>query len=59
MKTYNKREFTNILSNNGYKYVRCKGSHFIYQKATETIAVPKNLNKMISRRLIKEYNLSI
>ena len=59
MKVYNKREFANILSNNGYKYVRCRGSHFIYRKESETIAVPKNLNKMISKRLIKENNLSI
>lgn len=57
MKTYNKREFVNILNNNGYTYIRCKGSHFVYKKENETIVVPKNLNSMIGRRLIKEHNL--
>ena len=46
MKAYNKREFTNILNDNGYEYIRCKGSHFIYQKKNEIISVPKNLNKI-------------
>ena len=57
VKAYSKREFERLLSNNGYEFVRCKGSHFIYKKANETVAVPKNLNSMIGRRLIKEHNL--
>ena len=59
VKAYSKREFEQLLSDNGYKFARCKGSHFIYKKDNETVAVPKNLNSMIGRRLIKEHNLII
>lgn len=58
-KTYSKREFEQILNNNGYEYIRCRGSHFIYKKGNRTISLPKNLNKMISKRLIKENALLI
>ena len=57
LKTYNRREFEHLLNKNGYELVRCRGSHFVYKKESTTISVPKNLNKMIGRRLIKEYNL--
>ena len=57
MKVYTKREFAQLLGHNGYELVRCKGSHFIYKKAGDTIAVPKDLNAMIGRRLIKEHKL--
>lgn len=57
VKTYNKREFAKLLSQNGYFLDRVKGSHFIYKNGTTIVSVPKNLNKMISLRLIKEYNL--
>ena len=57
VKAYSKREFERLLTDNGYEFARCKGSHFIYKKANETVAVPKNLNSMIGRRLIKEHNL--
>lgn len=57
VKAYSKREFERLLNDNGYEFVRCKGSHFIYKKANKTVAVPKNLNNMIGRRLIKEHNL--
>ena len=56
-KTYNRREFEQLLNENGFELARCRGSHFVYKKETETISVPKNLNKMIGRRLIKEHNL--
>ena len=58
MKTYNKREFSKLLFENGYILKRVKGSHFIYKKDTTIISVPKDLNKMISLRLIKEYHLA-
>ena len=48
-----------MLDKNGYKLARCKGSHFIYKKENKTVSVPKNLNKMICKRLIKEHELSI
>jgi len=57
VKAYSKREFEQLLSDNGYVFARCKGSHFVYKKDNSTIVVPKNLNSMIGRRLIKEYNL--
>lgn len=56
-KTYSRREFTQLLNENGYEFARCRGSHFVYKKDNVTISVPKNLNKMIGRRLIKEHNL--
>lgn len=55
--TYNKREFEKMLINNGFLLQRIKGSHFIYKNGTDLISVPKNLNKMIGQRLIKEHNL--
>ena len=59
VKAYSKREFEQLLNENGYEFARCKGSHFIYKKGDKTVSVPKNLNSMIGRRLIKEYNLII
>lgn len=56
-KTYTRREFEQILNDNGYELVRSKGSHFIYRNDKETISVPKKINKMMGRRLVKEYNL--
>ncbi|MGN0340563.1 MAG: type II toxin-antitoxin system HicA family toxin [Lachnospira sp.] len=46
-----------ILRANGYEYIRCKGSHFMYSNGTNTIAVNKDLNCMVARRLMKQYNL--
>ena len=59
VKAYSKREFEQLLSDNGYEYARCKGSHFVYKKGSSTIIVPKNLNSMIGRRLIKEHSLVV
>ena len=59
VKTYTRREFEQLLNENGFELVRCRGSHFIYKKANETVAVPKNLNSMIGRRLVKEHNLIV
>ena len=57
-KPYTKKDFEKLLINNGFSLQRVKGSHFIYKNGTDLISVPKNLNKMISRRLIKEYHLA-
>lgn len=46
-----------ILVRNGYQCVRSKGSHFIYSDGTNTISVNKDLNCMVARRLLKQYNL--
>ena len=57
-KSYSKREFEQLLVSNGFSLNRVKGSHVIYKKGTDLISVPKNLNKMIGLRLIKEYHLA-
>lgn len=57
-KPYTKKEFEKLLINNGFFLQRVKGSHFIYRNGTDLISVSKNLNKMISHRLIKEYHLA-
>lgn len=52
------RKFTRKLNRNGYRCDRIKGSHYIFEnKAGQTIAVAKDLNRMIQIRLEKEYNL--
>ena len=51
------REIIPILRDNGYHYLRCRGSHFIFSNGQDSITVNKDLNKMVKRRLIKEHNL--
>lgn len=52
------RKFTRLLVNNGYKRVRIRGSHYIYENAEgNTIVANKDINKMVKRRLINQYNL--
>ena len=46
-----------ILVSNGYKWVRTRGSHFIYSDGVNTISVNKDLNRMVAQRLLKQYNL--
>lgn len=53
----NAKEMKKILLNNGFKLVRSKGSHFIYSDGINTISVNKDLNRMVARRLLKQYNL--
>ena len=53
------RDFKKLLNNNGYKCDRIKGSHYIFENEQgNTISVPKDLNRMIKFRLIKENNLN-
>ena len=47
------RKMKKILKNNGYEYQRCRGSHFMYSNGKYTIAVNKDLNCMVAKRLIK------
>ena len=51
------KEMKKILRANGYDFIRCKGSHFMYSNGKNTIAVNKDLNCMVARRLIKQYDL--
>jgi len=57
-KIYTPREFACLLRNNGFDYDRTKGDHVIYKKEGRHICfTAKDLNCMIVRRLIKEYNI--
>ena len=59
--TYNKRDMQRILKNNGWTLHHQKGGHLIYRNESGehlTIAICK-CNKMITQRLIKQYNLVV
>lgn len=60
MRQYTSREFIKIVEFNGFYYNRCKGDHTIYvNDKGRHISIPKNLESVIARRLIKENNLVI
>lgn len=57
-KQFSSKEFSRILLNNGFQYEYCKGSHKHYRRGKELAVIPvNNANKMLCRRLIKEFNL--
>ena len=57
-KVYTEREFLKLLKDNGYIASRSNGSHVIYsKKGRNPISIPKSMNPMIMRRLIKENGL--
>ena len=57
--TYDNRHFIKILRNNNYVFDRYNGSHKVYTNGNATISIPKKLNPMIAKRLIKEYRLEV
>ena len=58
MRQYTSREFTKIVKFNGFHYDRHNGDHAIYvNDKGRHISIPKNLECVIARRLIKENNL--
>lgn len=58
MRQYTSREFIRIVKNNGFQYNRHNGDHAIYvNDKGRHISIPKNLECVIARRLIKENNL--
>ena len=60
MKQYTQREFIRIVKRNGYKYNRHNGDHAIYvNDRGRHVSIPKKLECVIARRLIKENNLII
>ena len=60
MRQYTSREFIKIVEFNGFYYNRYKGDHAIYvNDKGRHISIPKNLESVIARRLIKENNLVI
>lgn len=56
-KEFSCREFEQILMKNGFKYHHQKGDHRIWKRNSEIIVVTKKLNRMVARRLLKEYRL--
>lgn len=60
MRQYTSREFIRIVEFNGFYYRRHNGDHAIYvNDKGRHISIPKNLECVIARRLIKENNLVI
>lgn len=60
MRQYTSREFIRIVEFNGFYYRRHNGDHAIYvNDKGKHISIPKNLECVIARRLIKENNLVI
>lgn len=58
MKQYTQRGFIRIVEFNGFYYDRHNGGHAIYvNDKGRHISIPKNLECVIARRLIKENNL--
>ena len=58
MRQYTSREFIKIVEMNGFHYSRHNGSHAIYVNDDgRHISIPRNLECVIARRLIKENNL--
>nr|DAT64397.1 MAG TPA: putative RNA-binding protein [Bacteriophage sp.] len=58
MRQYTSREFVKIVKFNGFRYSRHSGDHAIYvNDKGRHISIPRNLEYVIARRLIKENNL--
>lgn len=56
---YDFRRMQRILKDNRYELVRIRGSHFMYSNGHRTVSVNKDLNMMVAKRLIKEYELCV
>ena len=60
MKQYTSREFIKIAEKNGFQYKRHSGGHAIYYNSKgRHISIPRRLECVIARRLIKENNLNV
>ena len=60
MRQYTSREFIKIVEFNDFHYSRHSGDHAIYvNDKGRHISIPKNLECVIARRLIKENNLEV
>ena len=58
MKQFTHREFVRVVVANRFYYDRHNGDHAIYvNDKGRHISIPKNLECVIARRLIKENNL--
>ena len=59
-KTYTSREFKKVLNKNGFIAVRTNGDHQVFRKGNQSLTINLiNLNRMVAKRLIKEYNLIV
>jgi len=56
---YDFKSMQKILKDNQFYLVRIKGSHFVYSNGERTVAINKDLNMMVAKRLIKENELCI
>ena len=60
MRQISVREMQNILKENGYEYVRQKGSHQVWKNEENTISIPVvQLKSVIANRILKENNFRI
>lgn len=60
MRQYTLREFIKIVKFNGFWYDRHNGDHAIYvNDKGRHISIPRNLECVITLRLIKENNLEV
>ena len=60
MRQYTSRELITIVEFNGFYYNRYNGDHAIYvNDKGRYISIPKNLESVIARRLIKENHLEV
>ena len=60
MRQYTQREFIKICKANGFYYSRHNGDHAIYvNDKGKHVSIPKNLERVIALRLIKENNLEV
>lgn len=60
MKQFTHREFVRVVVANGFYYDRHSGDHAIYlNEKGRHISIPKKLESIIARRLIRENNLEI
>lgn len=60
MRQYTSREFIRIVKFNGFRYSRHSGDHAIYvNDKGRHISIPRNLECVIARRLIRENGLII
>ena len=59
--TYSESEFKRIMKNNGFvlQPKRGKGSHMVYKRDNRILTITNSYNKMVIKRLIKEYNLKV
>lgn len=60
MRQWDVKDFRKVLKDNGFQYIRNRGSHEIYKNANgNEVVIKKKLNPTIALRLIKENKLEV